>query len=205
MLIVSASNISISKDACRSLAIARKLRETFTIKGIGAEVLDLREYKVSFCVMCENCAGPHRCVHDDPFNDFYEIWRRHGKAVIVCPHYAGVPSKLSAVVEKIQEISYLSYCCGKPVEDKKEIAIIAHGGLTENYAETYRDNLIKPLSAMFRNLGYAVLNDDSAQPLCFGVKKYYAEKETWSACFRKDDDDGAADGIIARTVELFAK
>jgi hypothetical protein len=62
------------------------------------------------------------------FNYLNEQIAKHGSYIIVAPHYAGIPSKLIMIIEKLLEISYLKYYSG--VKDayplKNRLLILSH-------------------------------------------------------------------------------
>ncbi len=204
MLIISASNIARVGEASRSLAVARRLAAAVG----GAEILDLRELRLTPCDMCEACARSGRCVHDDGFNAAKEALDRHDTVAVICPHYAGIPSKLVALFEKLEEGAYLAYCSGGTASgaagSKKRFGAIVHGGMTEGFKELYRENLYVPLRNMARSLGWSVVGDGHEAELCFGVLRYRREPDPGSVCFAKDDDEAGADAAVARLAALFA-
>lgn len=201
MLIISASNVSRSGENSQSLAAAHRIHDLLLEKGRDSLVLDLRRFRIEPCDMCEGCAGDGLCVKDDDFNALNRLWMEHETLVFVCPHYAGIPSKLVAMIEKIQEMSYLGYCQGRKGAKARKALVIAHGGMTESFEELYRSNLITPLSNMLKSAGCKVLNEGIPEPLCFGVKAYHEERDQGSCCYRKDDDLERREAIIRLGVE----
>jgi multimeric flavodoxin WrbA len=204
MLILSASNVAPTKEDSRSLRIARLVAESLeSEKGISSEVIDLRDYRISPCVMCMGCAETGRCVQDDDFNALYARWLSHDRAIFIVPHYAGVPSKLVAATEKMQELYYLAYCLGKATALGKDVALVAHGGMTGDCTATYTANILNPLSFMLKNIGCEIRNEKISLPLCFAVSQYHADKDSFGICFRKDDDDETAARVIDALVASY--
>jgi hypothetical protein len=205
MLIISAGNVSISKDKSKSVSIANNLRiELLKFIKEEIEIIDLRDYEFDFCIMCEKCHKEQKCVQNDDFNVFFGQWNKHEDIIFVVPHYALIPSKLICCFEKIQEMYYLNYCLGKENNPSKRILIIAHGGMTANYKDIYTKNIIKPLSSIIENMGSIVVNDQINEPLCIGVKKYFGTKETNSICFKKEDDKESEDKVIGLVRAYYA-
>lgn len=203
MLVISASNVAMTGEKAQSLGVAKKIGELFRKKGETVEVIDLRDFRIDFCDMCQGCAGDGRCTKGDDFNRFLESWQRHEKTVVICPHYAGIPAKLVAIVEKLQERGYLGYCLGKSVGAAKSALIVAHGGMTEDYDALYEKNLIKPLASMLMGTGCSIANEKIAGgPLCFGVKAYRKQADEYGICFDKDNDDEKIDALLARLESL---
>lgn len=204
MLIISASNVIRTKENSQSYTAAKDILSLCSNAGIKSELIDLRNYSITGCTMCEGCISQWECSQNDDFNKIYGLFSQHNEFVIVLPHYAGIPSKVIAIVEKLQEFSYLQYCTQhndiNSFKDKS-ICIIAHGGLTEDYEKIYTENIIIPMSNILKGIGFNVINDQISTPLCFGVKEYFQEKEPGSACFRKDDDIQKRNEIVRIAAE----
>ncbi len=196
MLILSASNVVRTQNQSQSLQVANKLKDLLSGAFSGIEVADLREYPVRSCTMCEACVPDGQCVQADRSNELIRLMREHDTLVIVCPHYAGVPSQLMALFEKVQEHWYLEHSQGREAPGLDKFAVIAHGGMTEGYEEAYKANLLTPLLNIGRSMGCTILNDDIPESLCFGVKAYRMDRDPGSVCVAKDNDTEKADRII---------
>lgn len=199
MLVISASNVAMTKDKAQSLVVANRIGELYRTKGEKVEVLDLRDYRIEPCDMCQGCAGSGLCTKPDDFNRFLGQWRAQDRVVIVCPHYAGIPAKLVAIAEKLQELAYLGYCLGRQGKPGPAALIVAHGGMTEDYEALYEANLIKPLSGMLKGTGCTMVNEAvTGGPLCFGVKTYRKQPDEFGVCFAKDNDEEKVAAVLAR-------
>jgi multimeric flavodoxin WrbA len=198
MLILSASNVRRTGQNSRSLVLARQLRDRLAASPARVEIASLRDFPLASCDMCEGCAADGACVQPDGFNRLNALIARHGLFVLVCPHYAGVPSQLAALFEKLQEQCYLAYCQGKAPATARTLAIIAHGGMAEGYEGLYAANLLTPLGNMARSLGWTVFNDQLGRPLVIGVKSYADHPDPGSVCFAKTDDDETAAAVVDR-------
>lgn len=205
MLIISGSNNSKTKRNSQSLKVAHRIKQKLNIKNENIKIIDLREYKIFSCIMCEKCALTKQCNQDDHFNKLYNVMKNNQTIIFIIPHYAGIPSKIIAILEKMQEIFYLQYCQGNEIHVHAKIGIIAHGGMSENYSDVYVNNIIQPFSYMVKNLGYEVINEKIEKPLCFGVKKYYKIIESGSYCFKKEDDIDKREEIINILIEEINK
>lgn len=194
MLIISASNVSTSREKSKSLQVATKIKNGLNQIKNEIEIIDLRDFQLSFCIMCEKCNSIQKCVQDNDFNEIFEKWKKHDQIILVVPHYALIPSKLLCMFEKIQEIYYLNYCSGKQNNQVKNVMIIAHGGMTENFEDVYMNNIIKPLKGIIESIGSKVENDIISKDLCFGVKKYFDTKDINSLCIAKEDDEEKENG-----------
>lgn len=199
MFVISASNVAMTGDEAQSLVVARRIGELFRGKGDEVEILDLREYRIDPCDMCQGCATSGLCTKPDDFNRFLGHWRSHDRIVLVCPHYAGIPAKVVAIVEKLQEMAYLGYCLGKRGMPGPSVLVVAHGGMTEGYEALYETNLIKPLAAMLKGTGCTIVNESvPGGPLCFGVKGYRKQADRFGVCFDKDNDEDRIVSLLAR-------
>jgi multimeric flavodoxin WrbA len=175
--IISCSNVSSSGKGSISLRTAEQLKDR--IKKLQDEssvhLVDLRDYRLTPCSMCEGCAETQRCVEDGDFNELFEVVSKADELMLVCPHYAPIPSKLSIILEKIGEISYLQFCAGKdrrhPTRGKKA-GIIAHGGMIEGYHRLYSENILTPLTNVLESMGMKVVNRFGKEPICFGAKDF---------------------------------
>lgn len=175
--IISASNVISSGSQSASLEVCKIIKQKIIRKHTDSNVsiIDLREYSLVPCNMCEECSQSRECVYDNGFNKLWNDIKSFDEYIIVCPHYAPIPSKLIIMFEKLEEFSYLQYCAGidKPFElEGKKVGIIAHGGMKEKYESLYYQNIILPLTNVCKSVGMAVINERSSKPLCFGVTGY---------------------------------
>lgn len=200
MLIISGSNVVKSKTESQSLVVAKRIAEQVD-KDISTEIIDLRDYEISSCTMCEGCALTSQCQYDDDFNKLVQKINNEDTVIFIIPHYACIPSKIVALFEKIQEIAYLNYCQGGSFTKETQVGVIAHGGMTEDYETTYINHIIEPFCFMAGNVGYKMINNRIETPLCFGVKKYLDEKEEDGYCFKKEDNIDERERIINLLVE----
>ena len=175
--IISGSNVGSSGKNSISLRTGEHLRDKIKAfnKDCDIHLVDLRDYRLTPCSMCEGCAETQHCVGDADFNKLRPIIQQADELIFVCPHYAPIPSKLVILLEKLSEMNYLQFCSGQkgpdPVRGKKA-GIIAHGGMMEGYTRIYKENVLVPLSNVLESMGMKVVNKWSEQPLCFGVKDF---------------------------------
>lgn len=204
--IISASNVSTSGLNSISLRtcgiIKAKLKEKYD--DISTEIVDLRDYSISPCDMCEGCSETRKCIKDNDFNALWNKLETIDGFIVVCPHYASIPAKFIIMMEKIQELFYLQYCKGskEPFLLKgKKAGVIAHGGMLENYENLYRENIIVPLTNMLRAVGMDVVNTREEDPLCFGVKGYAKSSSGLTPNIIPDFEN--IEVIIERLLELY--
>lgn len=179
--IISGSNVRSSGKGSISLKTGEMLKDRLnSIKSdCDINLVDLRDYKLTPCGMCEGCAETQLCSEDKDFNKLYEIIKQADELLFICPHYAPIPSKLVIMFEKLEEMSYLGFCSGKdsahPTKGKKA-GIIAHGGMTEGYDQLYNENILTPLTNVMESIGMKVINKMGKQPICFGVADFEKSK-----------------------------
>lgn len=208
MLILSASNVKKTKKKSQSLVIAMALKDTLKEYDISAEVIDLRKYELTPCIMCEKCVKSGKCVRGDDYNKLAKKIIKHRNIIIVCPHYAGIPSKIMMLLEKMQEVCYLKACTKQkdayPLKGAYA-AVIAHGGMIENYDALYTANIITPLGNALKAVAYDYINDTTEEPLCIGVKQYFEKRERQSVCFLKENDMKKIRNVVKELAHVFAK
>lgn len=141
ILCISASNILHSKENSISYVICSKIFEIVSEKGMTCEIVDLRNYRLCPCIGCGKCFEKKRCFYDVDFNTIYE--KAIGSDVIffVAPHYAPIPAKLSMILEKMEEITFLHWW--KDGKYKSEVygipvGIISHGGASDWALKSYK-------------------------------------------------------------------
>lgn len=204
--IISASNVSTSGKNSVSLKTCElvKLKLMENYENADIEIIDLRDYSFLPCDMCEGCSGTLNCIKDNDFNTLWNELKKMDGLIIVCPHYAAIPSKLVIIMEKIQELCYLQYCTGSKetfVLKGKKAGIIAHGGMVENYEEIYNENIIKPLTNMLRAIGMNPVNTVSDNALCFGVKGFSKSSSRITPDIIHDFEN--IEAIADRLIELY--
>lgn len=118
-LVLSASNVSTSGRGSASLLAAEELAAGLRSAGREAEVLDLRGLELPSCTMCERCAdsalserglADWACAVAPDFARAAAAMARADELLFVVPHYAGLPSKLASLLERLEELCYLRYC-----------------------------------------------------------------------------------------------
>lgn len=141
VLCISASNILHSKENSISQIICLRISEILSEKEIMCEIVDLRDFRLQPCIGCGKCFVHKRCYNDTDFNTIYEKVIESDAIFFVSPHYAPIPAKLSMILEKMEEITFLHWW--KDNEYKSEVygipaGIISHGGACEWALKSYR-------------------------------------------------------------------
>jgi len=101
------------------------------IGGVKGSIIEIRSKHIYPCEGCGKCFETHRCIQDDDFNLIYSEIIKADILFVVSPHYAPIPAKLAALLEKMEQITFLHW--GKDNSYKSEvygkhIGIISHGG-----------------------------------------------------------------------------
>lgn len=141
VLCISASNILHSRENSTSQILCNKIVETLKGKNFVCEIIDLREVSLTPCIGCGKCFRSKRCCNDAEFNKIYEKMIEAGAIFFVSPHYAPIPAKLSMLLEKMEEITFLHWW--KDNKYQAEIygipaGIISHGGASDWALKSYK-------------------------------------------------------------------
>jgi len=112
----------------------------------------------------------------DDFNEVYEKIINSDIIIIVSPHYAPIPAKLAALLEKMEQITFLKW--GKDNSYKSEVygkpvGVISHGGgetwALQSYKEMVNDTIANALETI--QLKIVPLNNDWNTGISLSVKK----------------------------------
>ncbi len=139
---ISASNMSSSGEESTSYRICQVTSRLLAQKRISCRILDLREYILSPCTGCGGCHGKRRCVHNEDFNRIYEEMIYADYIFFVSPHYAPIPAKLCALLEKMEQITFLHWWRDHTYQSElygKLAGIISHGGGDEKALRSYKE------------------------------------------------------------------
>lgn len=176
--IITAKNNSASTKTCQ--LVKEHIEKIYSKDDFVIAIIELSDYDLKSCIMCEKCITKNRCYHDEDFNKILNKLATADGIYFVIPHYAGLPSKLVIMFEKLEEIFYLNYCKGndyRPI-DNVPVVIIAHGGMMENYEDLYLENLLGPVKNIVLALGLQVVKLDGQPGVMFGVENYYKKDKT---------------------------
>lgn len=155
VLCISASNIFHSKESSTSLILCSEISGIVREKGITCEIVDLRDCRLYPCIGCGECFNSKRCCNDIDFNTIYEKIIEADALFFVSPHYAPIPAKLSMLLEKMEEITFLHWW--KDNGYKSEVygtpaGIISHGGAPDwalkNYKAMVNDTIANALDTI---------------------------------------------------------
>lgn len=181
MLIVcmSASNIKHAGENSTSLKtckLIKKLLKTNVTNNIDVEIISLVDYELIPCIGCGICFNQESCIYDNDFNKIYNMLTKTNALFIVSAHYAPIPSKLSILLEKIEQLTFLKRFNNESYRSplfKKPVGIVGHGGGTENIIKHYKTPV---LDSIWNALSYPVemnivgVNNDQTNGIIFPVK-----------------------------------
>lgn len=181
MLIVciSASNIKHAGRNSTSLKACQLIKEMVKAKyakDVDIEIIPLVDYELKPCIGCGTCFKQDSCIYDNDFNQIYDILTKANGLFIVSAHYAPIPSKLSMLLEKIEQLAFLKRFNNEDYRSplfKKPVGIIGHGGGTEEIMKYYKEPV---LDSIWNALSYPVemnvigLNDEQKNGVVFPVK-----------------------------------
>lgn len=138
---ISATNIISSGKNSISQMLCNIIAEILARKNIACELIDLRNYSLTPCIGCGKCFNSKRCCNDNGFSRIYEKIIMSNGIFLVSPHYAPIPAKLSMLLEKMEEITFLHWW--KDNNYKSEVyglptGIISHGGGSDWALKSYK-------------------------------------------------------------------
>ena len=138
---ISASNITKTHSESTSYKLCERVKKVLSQSGMECEIFDLREFDLSPCIGCGKCFDSKRCCKDEDFNVIYNKIICSDCIFIVSPHYAPIPAKLSMLLEKMEEITFLHWW--KDNTYKSEVyhipaGIISHGGGSDWALRSYK-------------------------------------------------------------------
>ena len=138
---ISGSNILNSKAESTSLQLCAVIAQTAARKHISCEIIDLRSYALSPCTGCGCCFSTRRCHMDAGFNEIYEKLTLSDCIFFISPHYAPIPAKVSMLLEKMEQITFLHWW--KDNSYRSELyhlpaGIISHGGGAQWALKSYK-------------------------------------------------------------------
>lgn len=178
VLCISASNIeparshSASMRACLEIT---SLVEEVSPAAAKVQTLSLLDYDLLPCRMCGGCLKTCRCVRDDAFNRVYAQICAADALFFVCPHYAPFPSKVMMLLEKMQEMVFLTGCQDEQFPFPQlgiPVGLVVHGGQKESALPYYREHLLDPLALSFSSCGFDVIgaSEEWKNGAAFGIQ-----------------------------------
>jgi multimeric flavodoxin WrbA len=189
IVMISCSNVLHKKDNSISTQVCELAEKVAgqQRQAVITETVQLCDYKLVNCIFCGRCADGGGCAYDPAFNAVYQKLRDSDAIILVVPFYSVIPSKLSMLLEKINQLYYTAWIeqpQAKFTLAGKKIAVIAHGGsvLRDNpaAAENYSELLLRPLNYSLKSLGLDVVGpgNENARGVLFGVEGYKKSQDS---------------------------
>lgn len=130
------------------------------------DIIHLSDYDMSSCTLCGKCGKTHRCVNDPNFNRLFVDLKQTDMFLVVVPYYSPIPSSVSIVLEKLNQILVASHLEKNPLSEtwkEKKVGLIVHGGMVTSEAvkNHYEVMIAKPLAHTLKNLGFNFLSNDA--------------------------------------------
>ena len=169
---VSASNMIYAGDKSTSLiachTIEKIIRTGLKRNDTQVDIIKLVDAKLKPCIGCGKCYETSKCTTNDDFNSIYSKIIESDTVFIVSPHYAPIPAKLSILLEKMEQISFLHWFRDnsyKPSVCQKPIGIIAHGGGSdERVLCSFKEMIIDTISNALQTTMMDVVGLDDKWP-----------------------------------------
>lgn len=184
---ISSSNIKHAKDYGTSSKICSLIKKMVINKGqnlITVEVIQLVDYELSTCIGCGKCFKKSVCLHDEGFNKIYSKVIKSDGLFVVSAHYAPIPSKLSMLLEKMEQLAFLPRFHkdeDRSLLYKKPVGIIGHGGGTEEVINGYKGVVLNTIA---NALSYPIemdilgVNEEWPNGIVFPVKEVIKDENS---------------------------
>lgn len=197
IICISASNIVHSQDQSTSMLLCKKIDAIVREKGNECEIIDLRNRQLSPCIGCGRCYDSKRCCYDSAFNEIYESIILSDCIFFVSPHYAPIPAKLSMLLEKMEEITFLHWWKDNNYRSEVygiPVGIISHGGGSDWALKSYKamvnDTIANALETI--QLKTVAFNTEWETGISFGVSNiteqsaiFPAQEYEWNTILQK--------------------
>jgi len=147
-----------------------------TFDNTDIKIISLVDYDLKPCIGCGQCFNQESCIHDSNFNQIYNILIQSNALFIVSAHYAPIPSKLSILLEKIEQLAFLKRFNNENYRSplfEKPVGIVGHGGGTEEIIKYYKglvlDSICNALSYPVE-MNIVTVNSEQSNGVIFPVK-----------------------------------
>jgi multimeric flavodoxin WrbA len=184
---ISASNMRHAGDNSTSLKVCRlieKIVHDETLGNTKIDIIRLVNYELKPCIGCGKCFKKDECVNDDKFNRIYFTLLKADALFFVAAHYAPIPSKLSMLLEKIEQLAFLRRFNNEEYRSplyRKPVGIVGHGGGVGEMHSLYR---VPVIDSIWNALSYPVemniigVNDEQPRGITFPVKEVKKHRES---------------------------
>lgn len=162
--------------------IEKIIKIKFKRDDIQIESVQLVDIRLRPCIGCGKCFKTSKCCNDDSFNILYSKIAESDAVFIVSPHYAPISAKLSMLLEKMEQISFLHWFHDnnyKPAVYQKPVGIIAHGGGSDDITlRSYKHMVLDTIANALQTIMMDVIGLDEKWPtgVVFPVKKVHKDE-----------------------------
>ena len=118
-------------------------------------MIELKNHTIHPCTGCGGCYESRRCLVDDNFNYIYSEIIESDVIFIISPHYAPIPAKLAASLEKMEQITFLHWVKDNSYQSEvfgKITGVISHGGggrwALKSYKKMVNDTIANALDTI---------------------------------------------------------
>ncbi|ERJ12439.1 NAD(P)H-dependent oxidoreductase [Haloplasma contractile] len=184
---ISASNTKLMGGNSASTKVCELVKNMITDDcnrtNLSIDVVPLMSYDLRPCDLCGHCGEDSKCIYNDGFNLLFQKIIKSDLIFLVVPFYSVIPSKLTILFEKLNEVLYCNWVNDHqyvpPFKDIP-IGIIGHGGMPQgdkvlNY---YHEHLISPVARTLKSLSFNVLphNEEFPNGIAFGLENEHSIK-----------------------------
>lgn len=135
------------------------------------------------------------CPYDEGFNSIYSKVAESDGLFVVSAHYAPIPSKLSMLLEKMEQLAFLPRFHNEEERSplyQKPVGIVGHGGGTEEIIKGYRGVVLNTIA---NALSYPIemdilgLNEEWPNGIVFPVEEVIRDENSLFPVQRYDWED----------------
>jgi multimeric flavodoxin WrbA len=184
---ISASNMKQAGDKSTYLTVCNIIEKIIKTEmerdDIQVDIVTLVGAELSPCTGCGNCFKTGQCNANDDFNIIYSRIAASGAIFIISPHYAPIPAKLSILLEKMEQISYLHWFHDnnyQPTVYRIPEGIIAHGGGSDESAlRSYKYMVLDTIANALQTIMMEVVGLDGEWPtgMVFSAKEVIKDED----------------------------
>lgn len=165
---ISASNTQLVAEKGTSVRVCGLVEEIAAQNNpsdTAVKTLRLTDFELKPCHFCGSCLNHPGCPFDDDFNKIYAELIDSDALIIVIPHYACIPAKLTMIFEKLNELFYVNWYNDRSFRfplNGKPVGIIVHGGSPDQAEpmEHMKKMLLDPTTYVLGSLGLKVVGVD---------------------------------------------
>jgi multimeric flavodoxin WrbA len=183
---ISASNMKNAGENSTSLKVCRLIEIMISreiSKDACVETIALVDAELEPCTGCGGCFELGQCNASDDFNSIYSRIAGADAVFIVSPHYTPIPAKLSMLLEKMEQISFLRWFHDntyRPAVYGIPVGIIAHGGGSDEIVlRSYKAMVLDTIANALQTIMMDVVGLDEEWPngIVFPVKEVQKDEK----------------------------